>query len=440
MLFSMYILKDRRSRIATLLKNIKDEQEDLTTEKGRFNGFVYDIKLAIKEFKYTTKDNRLEYLDERLSRALSNVAQSNNGAEMKEVISALVFTLEEIDTSLNMNTPYIGFSNINERIIQTIIPNINTGNRPFTIFDPECGEGTLLKTAKDINKHAVLYGLESNNYAAQKAKEVADRIIKGTLKGSRISNDAFDIVYCTCHITGTLEQNMAVGAIAKVEKMFMMNMLKYLRNDGVIVITLPFYRIHKDVCSLLAKQLKNVSIIRGMGDDEDRGFVYIIGQKSKSREEDKEIYEALRKCYNYNNVKFAHEVEITPITLPGNTTEIDLFKGSILDMDELLNIVQTSGCTDAFFEKQIVKKIHENTIQPLLPFNVGQIGLVLTSGCLDGIIDEGDGHCHLVKGRVSKKKDVERSYNNGVVEETEVISNKVEINVILPSGEFKTLT
>jgi hypothetical protein len=435
----MYILKDRVNRIDILRKNIKDNQEDLDTEKGRFNGFVYDIKLAIKEFKYVTRDNRLEYLDAILSRALNNVAKTTIGEEMKDFLEALGNEFEDVDTLINLSTPYAGFNTINDRIISTLVPNINNSNRPFTVFDPMCLNGYLLRATKEFNKNAVLYGLEENNSQAQRAKEIADRVIKGTLRGSRISNDVFDMVYAVCHINTILEDNMSVGAVVKTEKTYIINMLKYLRNDGIAMITIPFYRLHKDICSMLAKQLTNVSIIKGMGDDEDRGFVYIIGQKRKSREEDIEIYETLRKCYNYNNVPYVHEVEINSFNLPNRSLDIDIFKGSVLDEDELLNIVQHSGCVDAFFDKQKVRKIHENTIQPLLPFNVGQIGLVLTSGCLDGVIDEGDGHYHLVKGRVSKKKDTERNVSDGVVEETEVISNRVEINVILPSGEFKTL-
>ena len=439
MLFSMYIIKDRRARIATLIKNIKNEQEDLSIEKGRFNGFVYDIKLALKEFKYCCRDNRYDYVDEKLSRALTNIRDKVNGSDMKEVLEVLIYDLEEIETDLMLSAWYGSYSTISPRIIQTIMPNINNNNRPFTIFDAECKNGYLLKEAKDLNTNSTLYGLEVNNNMAQEAKEIADRIIKGELKGSRISNDAFDMVYCINHIKPQLDENMSGGSISKVEKMHIINMLKYLRVDGIMMIAIPFYRMHKDICSLLAKQLQHVSVIKGMGDDEDKGIIYIVGQKCKSREVNEEIYEMLRKCYNYNNVKYVHEVQLATFNLPNMSAEIDLFKGSILDTDELLNIVQTSGCLDSFFNRQKVKKIHENTIRPLLPFNVGQIGLVLTSGCLDGIIDEGDGHYHLVKGRVSKKKNVERTVSNGVVQETEVISNRVEINIMLPNGNYKTL-
>ena len=55
-------------------------------------------------------------------------------------------------------------------------------------------------------------------------------------------------------------------------------------------------------------------------------------------------------------------------------------------------------------------------------------------------MDEGNGHYRLVKGKVSKKSEVEGSVSDGVLEESETISNRVEINVMLPNGEFKTLT
>ena len=44
---------------------------------------------------------------------------------------------------------------------------------------------------------------------------------------------------------------------------------------------------------------------------------------------------------------------------------------------------------DSFWEKSI--NIEKQSTRPLLPFNMGQIGLVLTSGCLDGVVEEYEG-------------------------------------------------
>ena len=440
MLYSLYILKDRRNRLRTAIKGVKDEQTDISIEKGRLNGFIYDIKLAIKEYQYKTESYDLSSYEEITSKALINLKNTSNGAELKEAVEALADTLDRIDIDrLEAYANYGNYYYINTNIIMNITNCINNRGRNFTVFDSACRDGYLLQEIKNINDKADLYGLEENNNLAEKAKEHLTRLIKGTLRGSKISNEVFDMVIDIPKIDATLEGNMFSAAVSKKEKNSIMANLKYLRPDGIMFIALPFYRMHKDICVLLAKQLKNVVAVKGIGSDETFGIVYIIGQKKSEKELDDSIYENLRKCYNYSNVSSLGEIELPNYILPNKYENIDLFKGSIIDKDEILNISQNSNCLNSFFEKQKVKKINDNIIEPLLPFNIGQIGLVLTSGCLDGIIDEGDGHYHLVKGRVSKKVDTERSVSDGIVEQTEVISNKVEINVLLPNGDYKTL-
>jgi hypothetical protein len=92
-----------------------------------------------------------------------------------------------------------------------------------------------------------------------------------------------------------------------------------------------------------------------------------------------------------------------------------------------------------FWNDQKIQTAEENAKNPLLPFNTGQLGLVLTSGCLDGIIDEGNGYSHIVKGRVVKKTEKENDNIGEDIELTETTSNRVEINVIMPDGTHKIL-
>ena len=78
---------------------------------------------------------------------------------------------------------------------------------------------------------------------------------------------------------------------------------------------------------------------------------------------------------------------------------------------------------------------------PLLPFNIGQVGLVLTSGCLDGIVEEVDGIYHVIKGMTTKLSETktEVSEDNNQVKSTETISNQVKINVFTADGKFISL-
>lgn len=446
MFFANYILKDRVSKIRTQYKNILTSTELVESEKSKTYGFLYDMKLAINELIVATADNDYNAYLNFINNNLQLIKNTTENNEFIEILNSLILRFENIDYSAYIYTDrhydtYNSCKIINDNFIRSVVSKISAiNNRNINIFDTTCKEGELLKAAKEINKNAICYGLESSNMKAEIAKQHATKIIKGVLKGSRIKNDAFDLLIANCPIQSTLEGNMAYGSIYKEERGYIQNIIKYLNTDGVVIIGIPYYRLHKDICTLIAKHFTNVSIVQGFGSNQDKMHtVYIVGQKSNSKDVDEDIYNRLRICYDKTNIPYLFDITLDTYTLQSKFVEVDMLKGSVLDMEELHNIVEASGCINHFLEKQKVDKIHENTKRPLLPFNVGQIGLVLTSGCLDGIIDEGDGHYHLVKGRVSKKSQVTRETSDGTMQEREVVSNKVEINVILPNGDFKTL-
>ena len=90
---------------------------------------------------------------------------------------------------------------------------------------------------------------------------------------------------------------------------------------------------------------------------------------------------------------------------------------------------------ESFFKKQEIETNEQNA-RPLMPFNMGQIGLVLTSGCLDGTVEEYEGQYHAIKGMVTKIKHVDNDIDNNEESILETISNKVQINIITPDGKF----
>ena len=67
---------------------------------------------------------------------------------------------------------------------------------------------------------------------------------------------------------------------------------------------------------------------------------------------------------------------------------------------------------------------------------MGQIGLVLTSGCLDGVVEEYEGQYHAIKGMVTKVRDFNNSREDNDETSIETISNKVQINLLTPDGQF----
>ena len=108
----------------------------------------------------------------------------------------------------------------------------------------------------------------------------------------------------------------------------------------------------------------------------------------------------------------------------------------------------TQHCQWHFHEPHILSFLDSQTQplvvkdqSPLLPFNIGQVGLVLTSGCLDGVVEEVDGVYHVIKGMTTKltTTQTEVSETDNKVKSTETISNQVKINVFTANGEFISL-
>jgi hypothetical protein len=93
----------------------------------------------------------------------------------------------------------------------------------------------------------------------------------------------------------------------------------------------------------------------------------------------------------------------------------------------------------------ILPKKEKDSRRPLLPFTSGQLGLVLISGDIDGIIEEPNGCRHAVKGYSSRgSSDTTEDILNA---DGELIGSKrirtsfstTEVNVITPDGNIRSL-
>lgn len=446
MFFAKYILKDRIAKLTKLEKQIKETQEEIDIEIQRTYANIYDVRLALEEcVTGYSKSMLYNLMLNHVKQVNKDLADIETAVELKAKINSIVELFDDFNYQEHyegdLTYSYRSLSNIRGVDTLALVPlekEIAKMQRDVTLFEPACGSGDSFQYL--ANDKLKCYGIEATSDSST-AKEYATKVVKGELKGSRIKNDAFDFVIAKCSIFSTLAENMKVNTIAKAEKDFIYNINKYIRPNGAVLFVLPHYRVYKDIAEHIAKSYNNVKVYKSSGAYwQEKKYVYIYGQRAKVKEMDEQAYEALRKCYNPDLLEELPSDLNLGYNLPSKYVDIDLFRGSVLDMEELHHLIGCSGAMDDFFTSQNIEKIGESSTKPLLPFNIGQLGLVLTSGCLDGIIDEGDGHYHLVKGKVSKKSEVQGNVSDGVLEESETISNRVEINVMLPNGEFKTLT
>jgi hypothetical protein len=475
LLINIYYIRDSIVRFGSLKKNLERQlnraekgeseilPEELKAQKSNFYGIAIDMLSALSEAIFAFDSvvphyNTFISTKSQLLEAINNIKESNTLQTIVDSIDNILQAYEEFD--YNEYSVYSYKSDfryaytqknectVDEFYLQMVGRTFKTDEeRTIRVLDPRPRMGESIVSFKALMpENTMTYAAAVPEREGAVTKQVFDKVALGTLKGGVISNDAFDVMFLQPPIT--LEKQSEKLMIKK-EKDLIRDTIKYVRPGGYLVLVLPHFRFYKDICLVLAKNFENFQVRRFTGSSFDKtGAIFLIAKrKVKSKDRDKEVdpkeYQLLRHLYNLDKITNMMNEAFEDVQLPKGEAEVKYFRGSILDTDEIRNIFNNSGSMAQFWRAQEVEKISENPQNPLLPFNTGQLGLVLTSGVLDGVVDEGRGYYHVVKGRVVKKTDTERDVqtNNGSseIELVETTSNRVEINVLLPDGTHKVL-
>lgn len=469
MLVCVYYVIDGTSRLRTMHSSIERDmtrieqkkreafdEKEINNYKTNFNGIALDILTALAECKeaysgsYGVESN-LTIASELIERSIL-IARDGSIEELKNSIGGLFETLDFITsatTNHTMSSTAYSYKerylyediNFDSMIIQSVFGRFKSTNQrdiSFLTVSPSNRMYNIPTAIKEVIPTLKSYALGVDEGNGNIYRRNYDRVALGYVKGSIVTNDAFDILFLKPSITS---EKHSERMLIKRERDAIRDSIKYLKAGGFMVLAFPYFRFHRDVALLIAKNFKNIEI-RKTARTSDDDIVYLIGERIETIKEgyDKDVYSTLRRVYDISKVKHISIDPFSEKTFQEKQEEIKMFRGSVLDKEEMFEILESSPCMDEFWKAQGHEKISESSKSPLLPFNTGQIGLVLTSGCLDGIIDEGDGNYHIVKGRVVKKTDTERTYEEeGEVSLSETTSNRVEINILTPEGIHKRL-
>ena len=433
-----------KSYINKLDPNLK--YYDIEKIKQKINDSIDKCSLQLKDIKLSTEFKSVYDGHKNVYNVIRNSLETFDTLEQIITLKPFVdmLMLDEFenvrlyDMTNAANDCYYNSANIQDMPVDYLsyiyrsIKNIN----PLNIFIPNCFHGVIAqRLAQEKDK---TYG-NTTTYNSE-AKSRMTRVIKGELKGSHITNNYFDVVFLIPEITYKLSTDPFGKIPEPHEKVFVKNCIKYCRQDGLLIISLPATRVDASYAFYLSKVLSDNTIIIKDNSSEigvSLERITIIGQKHITQKSKPELYEKL-KHINYNELPTADSIEPT-FTIPTEELTLDFFRGSTLDTDDILEATQ-SNLINSFLNNQTQPLVVKDQ-SPLLPFNIGQVGLVLTSGCLDGVVEEVDGVYHVIKGMTTKltTTQTEVSETDNKVKSTETISNQVKINVFTADGEFISL-
>lgn len=422
---------------------------DIDTLKRRISYESKNIILYLNEILHTSYIDKYCCLGnaiELFTSKMNSVMNSNNINELKDNLINLInsISIDSIEDYISKNRRSFGFINRVEmdNNVMNILFNSIKSIRKVNLLDSISNKGeNAIKFKEGFSFETEIYGMEENGYLADVSKStgVFHRVAKGGLSNSICSTLAFDIISNIAQYDSIAEFFPNTKSLKQTaEQANFRKLTSNLNYDGIMIYTMLKYRLESTMCSFVAKNYKDVYVL----ENETRPCVVTIVAKRKVFNEvaDENIYRKLREI-TQNNYKCDKEID-KEFLIEGVQPEVKIFRGGILDENDIEEIVGETNLLNEFFTQY--NNDHDastnNNKRPLLPFNLGQIGLVLTSGCLDGVIEELPGQYHVIKGDVTKETVTIEERTKEGTQITETHLNKVNIKILTPDGSIKTLT
>lgn len=306
------------------------------------------------------------------------------------------------------------------------------------LLDPCCGCGTALRLLATGN-NCITYGVELDESRAEEAQSRLHRIAVGSFFFSRVSHEAFHLLFLNPPYLSVVGEG---GTTARHEKRFLVESLEKLMPGGLLVYIIPYYRVTRDIARILCDNFTDISVYKFTGKEFDRfRQVVIFGIRKQRGNGLPQVPVLMAACADSGKIPPLDQLLEGRYPLPPRSLAVPVFKGTVFNQRELARQLAASHS----IAKHLMRSpLDSRERHPLLPLNVGQVGLIGGSGFINGLID-----CrspHIVKGRVTKETVVsvnavrEDEHGNPVSrEQSETVTNKLTFNILTAAG-FRSLT
>lgn len=300
------------------------------------------------------------------------------------------------------------------------------------LLDPCCGCGLALHTLAE-RKDCNTYGVELDRHRAEESLARLNRVGFGFYFRSRISNEAFHLMLLNPPYLSVMTEG---GANTRNEKRFLVDSLSHLLYGGLLIYIIPYYRLTPDICRILCDNFEDLTIWKFTGNEFQRfKQAAVMGIRRKRRDGSELVPGLASLALQPDRLPELTELPEKRYRLPDAAKKVELFKGAEFNVAELAEQMKRSTSFSRMFEKN---KLDCGEKRPLLPLNLGQVGLIGGSGLINGLVE-----CdtpHIIKGRIIKETSISREENlnsRGDLTSTtvhETRSNKMIFNLLTPQG------
>lgn len=254
------------------------------------------------------------------------------------------------------------------------------------LLDPCCGCGKALRQLAQGN-NCYTYGVELDESRAGEAQTRLHRVGFGSFFYSRISHEAFHLLFLNPPYLSVLNES---GGRARHEKKFLIESLCHLMYGGLLIYVVPYYRLTQDICRVLCDNFDDLTVWR-FTDGEFKKFkqIAVLGIRKRRNMEPPDALWLEQFTSDPAAIPSLTELQEDRYVLPAQTLEVPVFKGEKFNQKELEQQLRRSG---SFSQMMARSELDNGVKRPLLPLSIGQIGLIGGSGMINGlIVSSGEG-------------------------------------------------
>lgn len=435
----------QRARIEKYRQSNLAAARDTYTELERIRAHLVERLTASQLFLLEMEEYPLASAAEQLRRGLAGFQLMSMG--YKPVYETLAKFTASFPTGQKTNAAIVGrlMNNIklgyyptNPDNISLILRGIHFPEGVTTnLFDPCCGCGRALRQLAQGN-NCYAYGVELDESRAEEAQTRLHRVGFGSFFHSRISHEAFHLLFLNPPYLSVINEN---GGRSRHEKRFLIESIPTLMYGGLLIYVIPYYRLTPDICRVLVDNFDGLTVWR-FTDSEYKKFkqVAVLGIRKKRDTELQDTLWLEQLACSPAGIPLLTQLPESRYALPAQPMTVNTFKGERFNQKELEQQLRKS---DSFAQMMARSELDSGVKHPLLPLSISQIGLIGGSGMINGLIE-----CdtpHIIKGRIVKvvRTESEEKFsargNHMGSEIRETITNKMIFNVLTPNG-FKALT
>lgn len=200
------------------------------------------------------------------------------------------------------------------------------------LLDPCCGCGKALRQLAEGN-NCFAYGVELDESRAGEAQTRLHRVGFGSFFFSRISREAFHLLFLNPPYLSVLNGS---GGQSRHEKRFLIESIGHLTYGGLLVYVIPYYRLTPDICRILMDNFEALSVWR-FTDGEFKRFkqVAVLGLRKRRGTEPPDTLWLEQYAVSPASIPNLSDLPEHRYALPAYPLEVTTFMGERFNQKEL---------------------------------------------------------------------------------------------------------